>query len=366
MQVAFLSDRGYTKSQKVVNQLKPVATYEEIEQQRGDKSILYVDVRSPSEYADATIPGAVNVPVLGDEDRKTVGTLYVAGKIDDAKKHGIQTISPRLPEMFSLFQEYTKAYDQVVIFCSRGGFRSNSIFSLLKSLGMNVHRMEGGYKNYRNTINNLIPVLFEKVQFVTLYGNTGTGKTAILEELKKRGANVLDLEACANNRGSVFGGVGLKKKQPHNQKMFESLLVESAAGWKEPLIVFTEGESKRIGQAVLPPSLVEAMYKGLNLNIEASLDYRIAQIKKDYLHSNEAELLAALERLKAYLNEARVEGYKEQVRQHDFDAVIADLLVKYYDPRYNFNKKEFAAIFRNEDAATTAEAILEWMKQMND
>jgi len=326
---------------------------------------LYVDVRSPSEYAKSTIPGAVNVPVLDDEDRKTVGTLYVAGHIDEAKSHGIQTISPRLPEIFSLFQEYTKTYDQVVIFCSRGGFRSNSIFSLLKSLGMTVYRMEGGYKNYRSTINSLIPVLFEKVRFVTLYGNTGSGKTDILAELKKRGANVLDLEACANNRGSVFGGVGLKKPQPHNQKMFESLLAESAAGWKEPLIVFTEGESKRIGQAVLPPSLVEAMYRGLNLNIEASLDYRIAQIKKDYLHSNEAELLAALERLKPYLNEARVEGYKEQVRQHDFDAVIEDLLVKYYDPRYNFNKKEFAATFRNEDAARTAEAILEWMKQRN-
>ena len=96
------------------------------------------------------------------------------------------------------------------------------------------------------------------------------------------------------------------------------------------------------------------------------MDYRIGQIKKDYLHSNETELLAALDRLKPYLNEARVEGYKEQVRQQDFDAVIEDLLVKYYDPRYNFNKKEFSAIFRNEDAAATAEAILEWMKQRND
>ena len=89
--------------------------------------------------------------------------------------------------------------------------------------------------------------------------------------------------------------------------------------------------------------MIDAMQKGINLNIEASLDYRIGQIKKDYLHSNETELLAALDRLKSYLNEARVEGYKEQVRQQDFDAVIADLLVKYYDPRYNFNKKEFSA-----------------------
>ena len=98
----FLTDRGYTKNQKVVNQLKPVATYEEIEQQRGDKSIVYVDVRSPSEYAKSTIPGAVNVPGLNDEDRKVVGTLYVAGRIDEAKSHGIQVISPRLPEIFSL------------------------------------------------------------------------------------------------------------------------------------------------------------------------------------------------------------------------------------------------------------------------
>ena len=178
---------------------------------------MYVDVRSPSEYAKSTIPGAVNVPVLNDEDRKVVGTLYVAGRIDEAKSHGIQVISPRLPEMFSLFQEYTKAYDQVVIFCSRGGFRSNSIFSLLKSLGMHVHRMEGGYKNDRSTINNLLTVLFEKIQFVNLEGNSWPRKTAILEHPNKRGAHVVAMEACANNRGSVFVGVGLKKKQPHNQ-----------------------------------------------------------------------------------------------------------------------------------------------------
>jgi tRNA 2-selenouridine synthase len=344
--------------------LRPIVTYEELEKDKADKSILFVDVRSPKEYAKATIPGAVNIPVLDDEDRKEVGTLYVSGRIDEAKMYGINAIAPRLPEMFARYQGYVKAYDRVVIFCSRGGFRSNSIFSLLKSLGMDVYRLEGGYKGYRNHINKQVPMLFEKVRFVTLYGNTGSGKTAILHELKERGANILDLEGCANHRGSLLGSVGLERKEPNSQKMFESLLVDTAKNWQQPLIVFTEGESKRIGKVVLPPALVDAMRRGRNIKIEASLDYRIGLLKQDYVHGNKEEINQALDGLKQYVNAERVEGYKASILQNDFEAVIEDLLLSYYDPRYNYNKKEYVADFHNESPTKTAEAILEWAKNI--
>lgn len=360
--VAISPSTVYTIKKKVVKQVRPIVTYEEIEKDSVDKSILFVDVRSPKEYAKETIPGAVNIPVLDDEARKEVGTLYVSGQIDEAKMHGIKSISPRLPEMFSRYREYDKEYDRVVLFCSRGGFRSNSIFSLLKSLGMGVYRLEGGYKGYRNHINKQVPGLFEKVQFVTLYGNTGSGKTAILHEMEARGANTLDLEGCANHRGSLLGSVGLERKEPNSQKMFESLLVDTAKNWQEPLIVFTEGESKRIGKVVLPPSLVDAMRRGINIKIDASLDYRIGLLKQDYVHENKEEINKALDTLKKYVNDERVEGYKASILQNDFDAVIEDLLLSYYDPRYNYNKKEYVASFHNESPAETAEAILAWMK----
>lgn len=342
--------------------MRPIATYEEIEKDSSGKTTLLVDVRSPKEYAKATIPGAVNLPVLDNDERREVGILYDSGKIEEAKQYGISTLSPRLPEMFQQYQEYARQYDQMVIFCSRGGFRSNSIFSLLKSLGLNVSRLEGGYKSYRRTVTHLLPEIIKKVHFITLYGNTGNGKTAILKELAKRGANILDLEGCANHRGSLLGSVGLE--EPHSQKMFESLLFEMAKHWQGPLIVFTEGESKRIGNVVLPQFLVEAMRQGVNIRIDAEMEDRLRQLKEDYVYrGNDEEIIAALEELKRYLNEERIERYKKQVRQGVYDEVIEDLLLKYYDPRYSHTKKEYAAQFLNTDAAATAEAILKWSKE---
>lgn len=345
------------------NTLKVNVTYAELEQAKERDSILFVDVRSPREYEKSTIPGAINIPVLDNEERREVGTLYVAGKVEEAKRYGINAISPRLPDMFRQYQEYLEQYEQVVIFCSRGGFRSNSIFSLLKALSMRVSRLEGGYKSYRRTVNEALPTLIQSVKFVTLNGNTGTGKTAILTELKKSGANVLDLEGCANHRGSLFGSVGLG--QPHSQKMFESLLYDSAKDWKPPYIVFTEGESKRIGNAILPPYLAEAIHGGVDVLIEARLPYRIAQIKRDYSvdqESSRSGILEGLDGLKRYLNEERIEGYKQQVADGEADLVIEDLLLKYYDARYNTRARSIEATFQNEDPRETAESLLAWVK----
>lgn len=346
--------------------MKASVTFTEVEQEqkKKGKSLLFVDVRSPREYEKATIPGAVNIPVLDNEERREVGTLYVSGQVEEAKRYGINAISPRLPAMFQQYQDYLEQYDQVIIFCSRGGFRSNSIFSLLKALGMRVSRLEGGYKGYRRAVHEALPPLLSQAQFVTLYGYTGSGKTAILEELQNLGANVLDLEKCANHRGSLLGRVGLG--QSHSQKMFESLLHETAKAWQKPYLVFTEGESKRIGDAILPTYLVDAMQAGVAVRIEADLPYRLQQLKQDYLAHGETDvpdILNGLDNLKRYLKEERVEEYKQQVAAGNPDPVIKDLLLKYYDPRYNLRSRDFAAIFQNDEPKETAEILLQWAKQ---
>lgn len=342
--------------------MKPTVSYEEVLANSQKRQIGFVDVRSPKEYQSSTIPGAVNIPVLDNKAREKVGKLYVNGQIDEAKHYGVTWISEHLPLMHTQYQELLKEHEELVIFCSRGGMRSNSIFSLLKALGMPVSRLNGGYKAYRHYINEHLDEQISKVHFVTLYGLSGSGKTDILQELAKKGVKVLDLEACANHRGSLLGSVGLSA--PHTQKMFESLLYETSQTWQEGDIVFTEGESKRIGKAVLPPSLVTGIHSGKKIYIDASLEKRVAQIHKDYVkENNKAELAQSLEPLKSFINEERIGQYQELIQKGNVDAVIESLLLSYYDPRYSYRKTQPEKGFKNENAEETAQAILDWERE---
>lgn len=345
--------------------MKPTITYEEILEASENRKITFVDVRSPKEFQLSTIPNAVNIPVLDNDAREKVGTLYVEGKVEEAKKYGVEWVSSQLPNMYSRYQELLKNADEIVIFCSRGGMRSNSIFSLLKALGLPVSRMCGGYKAYRRYVNEHLDAQLEKASFVTLYGLSGSGKTEILYELSDKGAKVLDLEGCANHRGSLLGSVGLS--EPHSQKMFESLLFEISRDWKEGEVVFTEGESKRIGKVVMPVSLVSTIQKGKKVTIEASLEMRIAQIHKDYMKGNHVEeLIDSLEALKAYINKEKISEFQNQVRKGDVDSVIKSLLLSYYDPRYSHHQSKRDYIFVNQNPKETAEKILEWHQRKEE
>ena len=342
--------------------MKPIITYEEIVETNHNQTIAFVDVRSPKEHEFSTIPGAVNIPVLDNEARATVGTLYVSGQVEEAKKYGMEWASSHLSEMYTRYQELVNQYDGIVIFCSRGGMRSNSIFSLLKALGLPVSRLDGGYKAYRHYINEHLDAALTKANFVTLYGLSGSGKTEILKELAKKGAKVLDLEGCANHRGSLLGSIGLS--EPHSQKAFESLLFEVSQEWQEGETVFTEGESKRIGNVVMPSSLFATIKEGKKIYIETSLELRVAQIHRDYVkEDNKRELSESLGALKAFINEERVNQFQEQVLNDEVDAVIESLLVSYYDPRYNHHKSQRDLTIISQDAKETAEKILDWQKE---
>lgn len=338
--------------------MKPTVTYEEVLERSKTKKIGFVDVRSPKEYQNATIPGAVNIPILDNQTRETVGTLYVNGEISQAKEYGIGYASSKLPEMYRQYERLLEEYDELALFCSRGGMRSRSIFALLKALGMPVSRIQGGYKGYRHYILEHLEEQITQVQFVTLYGLSGTGKTAILKELSNLGESVLDLEGCANHRGSLLGGVGLTPA--HSQKMFESYLFESSKHWQKDQVVFTEGESKRIGRVVMPSFLAEKIQAGSYILIEASLAYRIEKIYQDYIETSSLEeLIQALDQLKGMINPEKVISLQEALKQGEGATVIEQLLVSYYDPRYSHKAKKYDLTLTTTDPKETAEKLVQ-------
>lgn len=308
-----------------------------------DNEVIFIDVRTPKEFNEDSIYGAINIPVLLDEERVEVGTIYVQKSVEEAKSRGIELISKRLPQIFDEFQKlYMENRDKkIVVFCARGGMRSGSIHALLLSLGIKVYKLKQGYKGYRKYINEKFNTILDEVEFVVLHGKTGTGKTLILNTLEKEGYNVLDLELAANHRGSLLGGVGLGKQ--NSQKHFENYIFNTLKNRKGNT-VFVEGESKRIGNVILPVSLWNKMRDGKQVLIKVSNELRTEILINEYAKNEEEvkELIASLDSLKKYMNDSRVEGYKEKIKKGEFYEVAVELMEKYYDPLYNNSLKDIS------------------------
>lgn len=336
--------------------------YEDIDKRNLDKSYVLIDVRSPGEYYSETIPGAINVPIFDDEERKLVGTIYNNESVEKAKKLGMEFGSKKLPLIYEKVTDLNKEYKYLIFFCSRGGFRSSSLVSLFKSLGINAIKLNGGYKNYRRFINENLPSIVSNVRFIVLYGNTGTGKTKILNSLENLGMDVLDLERCANHRGSNLGDVGLGKQ--NTQKMFESLIYDSLKNRNSNLI-FVEGESQRIGKDIIPKYLYEAMNKGYAIKIEASMDQRIENLLGEYVHDTDDEIISSIENLRKYLGDKNVDNYIDLLVEGQYKNVIEELLIKYYDPMYEYKNRDYKAVFINDDSHITAEKIIKYTKGLN-
>lgn len=318
--------------------MKYELTYEEIHSMiKNGEKIIFVDMRSPKEFSQYKIPGALNLPILDDREREIVGKTYVNESVDKAKYLGINFAKDKLPSYYEKVNELAKIYDQLIIYCSRGGYRSKVFFSFLRSLGIDVKKLMGGYKSYRKYIRENLSSLIEKKDFVVLYGKSGVGKTEILNKLKADHP-VLDLEDLANHRGSIFGGLGLED-QP-SQKYFESLLFEALD--RDEKIFFTEGESSKIGSIQLPKILIEKISSGRKIIIEDTMENRLARIKRDYKLINRDEIYKSLLEIKKFISPEREKLYLEKFYEGDYDFLIRDLLLNYYDPHYkkNYSKND--------------------------
>ena len=326
------------------------------------KNPIFIDLRSEGEFEDGTILGAISMPILSNEERKIVGTLYASGDVKRAKEKGVEFFAPKLTDYYKRISQLEEDHE-VVLFCSRGGFRSTALFNLLKTLGHNVYKLNYGYKSYRKYVLNFMET-FKDYKYVVLKGYTGCGKTEILKELRKRGENVLDLEDLARHRGSLFGGVGMGF-QP-SQKTFESELMESFKSFKQGP-VFVEGESPRIGSINLPSELIKAMAKTDKVFlIEDTIERRTERIKSDYLSDygfeKKEEIISALENLKRYISAKRYENYLKLVDEENFDFIIKDLMIKYYDANYSINKDKIFYKVLNEDIKKSCDTILNIIK----
>lgn len=246
------------------------------------KNSIYINARTKEEYLEATIPGAVNIELLNYNERKIIGTIYKQESPKKAKLKGVELVSPKIPDLIAEVNQLNQKYDNLIIFCSRGGLRSKSLAEFSDLAGIEVYRLESGYKGYRHYIIDKLENYKFKGKISVLHGNTGVGKTYILKEMEKLGANIIDLEQIANHRGSAFGSIGLAK--PYNQKYFESLLwQELESKDKKNEIIFVEAESRRVGHSVIPDFFNQAMKAGDNLLITASMEKRIENIYLEYI-----------------------------------------------------------------------------------
>lgn len=303
---------------------------------RRNRELTVIDVRSPSEYEDSTIPGSLNIPLFDDAERAEIGTIYKQVSVEAAKQRGLEIVSAKLPAFIRAFSEIP---GKKAVFCWRGGMRSRTSATVLSLMGIHAYRVAGGYRDYRKWVVETLEAYTLKCPAYVLHGNTGTGKTSILRGLKEQGYPVLDLEGLAGHRGSIFGEIGLRS---HNQKTFDSLLLDELLAYDEAPYLLMEAESKRIGKAVLPDFLMRGKEQGRHIWLELPMEERVRNLLDDYRPWEHAEeCLVAFRQIKSRIHTpiaAEIEGC---LRTDRFDKAVEMLLTHYYDPRYAHSSEAY-------------------------
>jgi len=320
---------------------------------------ILVDVRSEGEFTEATIPGSVNIPLFNNAERVEVGTTYTQTSPSLARELGLRIVSPKLPDIIKKVEELSKK-GSLVLFCWRGGMRSKSLATVVDLMGVTVYRLQGGYKAYRSQVVDFFEAKLP-FQVVVLRGNTGVGKTEFLGKLRAEGYPAIDLEKLANNRGSVFGAVGLGSSP--SQKKFEGLLYEELQLLSKFPYVIVECESKRIGRVTLPTSFFTAMQEGTQILHYDSLKNRVQRLVKEYTAVPNAlqEIEVALARLIKTLGHVKVQELRTLLDEGCLDVFTERLLVEYYDKLYAYPNEPSSdyAFYLNYEEPTKALRELE-------
>jgi len=312
------------------------------------RGALLVDVRTPAEFAETTIPGAINVPIFSNAERAEIGTLYKQNGRKDARRRGIEIVSPRIPHILAQIEQARDPNSPpAVIFCWRGGQRSLAITTFLNLAGIPAWQLTGGHKAFRRHLTHY----FEQSDFgrvLVVRGLTGVGKTQLLHRLQQEGYPVVDLEGLANHRGSAFGGLGLGE-QP-GQKLFEARLWDRLQQCGDAAYLLTEGESRHIGRLVVPPRFHAAMQEQVSIWVEAPIDYRVNVILDDYPARD--DLRAAFEppirALKERLGKAAIADLLDLLEQKKWHELARRLMIDYYDPLYMHSCPEHSLKLRVE------------------
>ncbi|TSA20373.1 MAG: tRNA 2-selenouridine(34) synthase MnmH [Betaproteobacteria bacterium] len=293
-----------------------------------------IDARSPSEYAEDHIPGAINLPVLNDAERAEVGTIYTQVSAFQAKKIGAALVSRNIASHLEhYFNDKARAFTPLV-YCWRGGNRSGAMTTILRAVGWGAVQLEGGYKAFRRQVLDDLVHLPARFDLRIIGGPTGVGKSLLLRALAEEGAQVLDLEDLAAHKGSVLGPYP-DRPQP-SQKFFETLIWSALSGFDPSRPVFVEAESKRVGRVHVPDALIAAMRAAPIIRLEATLAVRVALLKADYAYylADPDDLCRQLDCLTALRGHETVEHWKTLARDGAWDVLVNNLLEAHYDPLY--------------------------------
>ncbi|KAA0258593.1 tRNA 2-selenouridine(34) synthase MnmH [Deferribacter autotrophicus] len=332
---------------------------------KGLSNFNLIDVRSPSEFLEDHLPNAVNIPILDDEERAIIGTIYKKEGAHTAKFKGIEIVSPKLPTLMNQVKDIvTKNNKNTIMYCWRGGDRSEAMVAFSKLSGLNVSKLKGGYKTFRKFVFNFFEYQLGssyKPKTIVIYGPTGSAKTTILRTLKSEDFPIIDLEGGAAHKGSSFGFIG-EPEFPHiTQKYFETKIWKDFYDSNYNNFVILEGESKKIGKVTIPNSLFNMMNTGISILVNPSIDFRVKYTLDNYLpYSDENSISIALSKIKKYLGQQKVSELFEYYKQKRYSDFVYNLLVNYYDPLY---KKSLPAKI---DYIITYESIEEGLKNVKE
>lgn len=314
-----------------------------------------IDVRSPSEYAEDHVPGAISLPVLDDAERARVGTIYKQDSPFKARKIGAALVAKNAAAHIEGPLAEMEGGWRPLVYCWRGGQRSGSFATILSQIGWRAEVVQGGYKAWRALV---VKALYETefpAPVVVLDGNTGTAKTALLHLLRDRGIQVIDLEGLANHRGSLFGH--MPGGQPA-QKGFETALAMEIAALDPARPVVVEAESSKVGDIRLPPKLWRAMCEAPRIHVAAPLAARADYLARAYgdLTADPAALHDVIDKLRPMQPAEAIERWHGYADAGEFRTLAAELMEQHYDPRYNKQRARTAA---DEARTVTADSLAE-------
>lgn len=331
------------------------------------ENVIFIDVRSESEYEEDHILEAFNIPLFKDNEHNEVGTIYKMQGKQEAIKKGFDYVSYKLKDIYMQVTRLASEYDNIVIYCARGGMRSGSLVNLLSTLGMNIYKLDGGYKSYRNFVINYLKSVMDTKEFIVLHGLTGVGKTDLLSELKKNNLDIVDLEGIAKNTGSTFGFITFDEKPP-TQKKFESGIFENIF-FSHSDHIFIESESKRVGHVCIPNEIYEAIIRdGHHILLECSLSNRVKRLCRDYIYKRDEKnidtLRECINKFRKRLGHKVVDEYINLLEIGKYEELVEKYLIEYYDPLYmhSVEKYVYNKVINFDDIKNALEQAIKYHK----
>jgi tRNA 2-selenouridine synthase len=293
-----------------------------------------IDVRSPAEFADDHIPGAINLPVLNDQQRAEIGTIYKQINPFTAKRAGAALVAQNIAaHLQNSLQDKARDW-RPLIYCWRGGQRSGAMAQIFSNIGWHSSVIDGGYKSYRRHVLDCLDHLPKKLSLMIVSGQTGTAKTHILRAASAKGAAIIDLERLACHRGSLLGG---EPGQPQpTQRYFESQLCQALQQSAPGQTILIEAESNKIGNIHVPPAFWAAMRNAPTIRVTAPIDARVNFLQRDYAHMiNQPEfIMPLLSKLTHRHSAKQLATWKDMIDRKDWPDFIKSLLETHYDPSY--------------------------------